>query len=202
MEMCHESIASSQTTALPIGNTSSDTGERHTICVWLIDDDDEIRELVADLLNRQSRIVCPRQFSTTDEALEALEHEIAPDSLLLDVNLGRQNGIEAIRPIKARAPSTKVLMFTTFFDGHVESAAREAGAAGFLLKSYEVQEIVRLIIAADEGNERAGLFCSRSLRTKTATLRHHGGVSANPNGATRHRKPLGLLRALASILTL
>jgi DNA-binding NarL/FixJ family response regulator len=202
MEMCHDSIATSGMTNRPVQDRSLGAAERHTISVWLVDDDDDIRELMADLLNRQSRIVCPRQFSTTTAALEALAHETPPDVLLLDVNLGRQNGVEAIGPIKAQAPSTKVLMFTTFFDGLAESAAREAGASGFLLKSYDVQEVVGLIIAAHEGNERAGLFSTRSFRAKTGRSHAGGGAPASPNNVIPYRSPLSFLRALASILTL
>ena len=78
--------------------------------------------------------------------------------ILLDVHLGGQSGLSAIRPIKKLAPSVKVLMMTMFSNGHYEAEAFHSGASGFLLKSYGIDEIAKLIHEAHCNPGALGLF--------------------------------------------
>jgi DNA-binding NarL/FixJ family response regulator len=57
------------------------------------------------------------------------------------------DGIEAIRPIKDLAPSTKVFILTNFFDDRHKKSALAAGASGFLLKRNSPTHIVAAIRA-------------------------------------------------------
>ena len=130
----------------------------------------------------------------------ALATETPPDALLLDINLGKKSGLDAIRPIKSCAPVTHVLMFTTFFDRELECQALEAGASGFLLKSYDVQEIVRLIIAAKEGREGAGLFSSWSRRPRTKPQATSSVATPKMPRSVPPRRPLGFILAFFGAL--
>src|ERR1039458_10891330 len=80
--------------------------------VWLVDDNDQIRTMVAELLSLQSGIECARHFSSPDELLSTLASKPGPDVILLDVQMGERNGLDAVRPIKSLARATRVLMFT------------------------------------------------------------------------------------------
>ena len=51
--------------------------------------------------------------------------------ILLDINLGGQSGLSAIRPIKKLAPSVKVLMLTMFSNSHYEMEAFQLGCKRF-----------------------------------------------------------------------
>ena len=117
--------------------------------VWLVDDDDSYRTLLAELLTAQQGIHCPRQFDSPDAALSALASKTGPDVLLLDIQMRDRNGLDAIRPIKSLARSTRVLMLTTFYDGGSHSRAIEEGASGFLLKNCEVRQLVEDIRKPD-----------------------------------------------------
>lgn len=132
------------------------------IKVWLVDDDDSFRTLLASVLDRQQGIDCPRQFNSPDAALSALASKTGPDVLLLDVHLRDRNGLDAIRPIKSLARSTRVLMLTTFYDSHCHSRALEEGASGFLLKTSELQQLVRDIRKPDA----PGIGRPQSRRTR------------------------------------
>jgi DNA-binding NtrC family response regulator len=113
--------------------------------VWLVDDSVEIRGLVADLLASQG-LIRPKEFSSPKPMLEALaQADSKPDAILLDVHMGEENGLDAIRPIKSLSRSTRVLMFTTFFDETSKVRAMREGASDFLLKSYSVEEILKHI---------------------------------------------------------
>jgi DNA-binding NarL/FixJ family response regulator len=78
--------------------------------------------------------------------------------IILDVHLGGQSGLSAIRPIKKLAPSVKVLMLTMFSNDHYEVEAFRSGASGFLLKSYGIDEITKLIHEAHYNPGAPGLF--------------------------------------------
>jgi DNA-binding NarL/FixJ family response regulator len=132
------------------------------IKVWLVDDDDGFRTLLAGLLAKQQGIVCPRHFNSPDAVLGALASETGPDVLLMDIQMRHQNGLDAIRPIKSLARSTRVLMLTSFYDSFRHSRAIEEGASGFLLKRWELHELVEHIRKPDA----SGVSRPRRRRTR------------------------------------
>jgi DNA-binding NarL/FixJ family response regulator len=131
-------------------NERTATVDGDPIRIWLVDDSDEYRSLMAELLASEHGFDCARQFSSPTAVLDALGHELPPDVILLDIRMRGQNGLDAIRPIKAIAPSTRVVMLTTFSDSHATARALRDGASDLLLKSYELGEIARRIHQAVE----------------------------------------------------
>lgn len=113
--------------------------------VWLVDDNDQLRTLVGELLDREGGIQCTRQFSGPDELLSTLASKPGPDVILLDVQMGERNGLDAVRPIKSLTPATRVLMFTTCFDPLWRERALNDGASDYLLKSYEMKKVAARI---------------------------------------------------------
>jgi DNA-binding NarL/FixJ family response regulator len=116
--------------------------------IWLVDDDLSCCEQVARLLNAEPRVNCSRSFSSASALLATLGQESPPDAILLDVQMPDMNGIEAIRPIKNLAPSTRVLMLTTFLDHRLKEQSLAAGAADFLLKRHSPAQIIAAVRAA------------------------------------------------------
>jgi|ERR1043166_5951883 DNA-binding NarL/FixJ family response regulator len=110
--------------------------------LWLVDDDDGMRSLMAELIDRSGAIECSQQFYSAEGALDALAHELPPDIIVLDLNMGGMSGVEAIRPIKRLAKDTRAFIMTIFYDSIEASRARKAGAAGFILKRDDWDEIV------------------------------------------------------------
>jgi DNA-binding NarL/FixJ family response regulator len=105
--------------------------------VWLIEDHADSRRVLARVLNRALTMKCPRDFSTCEEAIEALRSQPPPDVILLDVGLPGMNGIEGIPHLKALAPSAHVIMLTVFDDQEKVFNAICAGASGYLLKTAD-----------------------------------------------------------------
>ena len=136
------------------------SGDRNlkSMRIWMVDDNATFRCLLADLLDAEAGLKCERQFWSPPEVLEALSHEMAPDIILLDIEMGEHNGLDAIRPIKALAPDTHVLMLTTFSGpGSRERAFRE-GASDFMLKSWSIPKITAHMHQAMEFGSVAGLM--------------------------------------------
>ncbi len=138
--------------------------ERRVLRVWVADDNAALRVLFAQLLNQQPTLRCTGQFPSANAVLAALAEERPPDVVLLDANLQGQGGLRAIRRIKKMARSVKVLMLAMFSSSWSELQALRAGASGFLLRSYEFDDIVRLIREAHRNPGAPCLFPSLPLR--------------------------------------
>lgn len=129
-----------------------------TARVWLVDDNANFRSLLAALLDGEGGFECERQFSNPEEALEALAHETAPDVILLDIEMGEYNGLDAIRPLKLAAKDVHVLMLTTFAAPGTRERAFREGASDFMLKSWSPTEIATHVRQAMEFGSVAGLL--------------------------------------------
>jgi len=84
--------------------------------VWLIEDHADSRRVLARVLNRSAKLLCPCAFASCEEALAALKVKPAPDVVLLDIGLPGMNGIEGIPHLKALAPATHIIILTVFDD--------------------------------------------------------------------------------------
>ena len=90
--------------------------ETEKIAVWLIEDHDDCRRMVARVINQIPGMNCPHVFSNVEDALVKLEREPKPRIVLTDVGLPGMNGIDGVREIKSRSPSTDVIVLTVYDD--------------------------------------------------------------------------------------
>jgi len=126
--------------------------------VWLVDDHSGFRGLLAGILEGEGGISCERQFANPADLLETLKDVAPPDIILLDIQMGDYNGLDAIRPIKAMAAETHVMMLTTFSQPGSREQAFRAGASDFILKSSPPSYIAKRIRQAMEFGTAAGLL--------------------------------------------
>src|SRR5882757_9907518 len=120
------------------------------INVWLVDDNQSLRGILREMLNQCEGFQCQATFHSPNAVLSALASKTGPDVILLDIQMGEACGLDAIRPIKALSRSTQVLMFTTFFDVDQKKKALTAGASGFLLKRFPIEQILDSIQEASK----------------------------------------------------
>ncbi len=69
----------------------------------------------------------------------------------MDLVMPKLGGVEAMRALRERVPGTRVIVLTSFIDDEHLLPAMRAGAAGYLLKNVQPQELARAIRAADAG---------------------------------------------------
>lgn len=152
-----EIVGTTKTTSTTAVRT---TGREMTssVRIWMVDDNSTFRSLLANLLNEEDGIHCERQFSSPAGILDALTEENAPDVILLDIQMGEYNGLDAIAPIKLLAKKTHVLMLTTLAGPSARERAFREGASDFLLKSWSLAEIVTHIRQVMEFGPVAGLL--------------------------------------------
>ncbi len=121
---------------------TSNPDPRTTLNVWLVDDHKGVRSALKDLLSHCKEVRCTREFHSPNAVLSALASQPGPDAILLDIQMGEANGLDAIRPIKALSRQTQVVMFTTCFDSESKQRAITNGATDFLLKGSTFEKII------------------------------------------------------------
>jgi hypothetical protein len=100
-------------------------------------------------------------YGSGEEAVDKIPDEI-PDVVLMDINMGKMSGIEAVRIIKEKCPSIQFMMCTVYEDDEKIFDALAAGASGYILKKTKSAELVAAIRDLYEGGApMSGQIASR-----------------------------------------
>ncbi len=129
------------------------------IDVCIIDDDKEIRESLAILINSREGFVCTRTYETCDKAIEDLNN--APDTVLMDIEMPGTNGIEGVRILKGKFPATEFIMLTINEDSEVVFDSLCAGASGYLKKNTPPERIMNAIEEVVNGGSPMNMEIAR-----------------------------------------
>jgi two-component system nitrate/nitrite response regulator NarL len=114
------------------------------IRVLVVDDHPVVHDGVALLVERTRSIAVAGCARSGREAID-MAGELQPDVVLLDLRLPDMLGSEAVRAIRKRAPGAAVLIFTAHPDHAALEAAREAGAAGMVVKDVTRSDLAEAI---------------------------------------------------------
>jgi len=121
-----------------------------SIRLLVADDHPVVRDGLVAMLSTQPDLVVVGEAATGAEAVERAA-ALAPDVILLDLEMPGMDGVEALRQIRAARPDAPVIVFTAFdTDERIMSAVR-AGAQGYLLKGAPRDELFKAIRVVSEG---------------------------------------------------
>ena len=118
--------------------------------ILLVDDHEVVRLGLRALLERHPNFEVVAEAGTAREALECVQ-EHAPDVVIMDIRLPGTSGIDACQEITQRFPDTKVIMLTSYAEDEMLFSAIRAGAAAYVLKQIDGQDLVRAIEAVGRG---------------------------------------------------
>jgi len=120
------------------------------IRVLTVDDHPALRDGIAAIIGIERDMVLVGEASNGAEAVAAF-HNLRPDVTLMDLQMPKMGGLEAIIAIRSQAPNARVIVLTTYH-GDVQAArALKAGASAFLLKSSLRTELLDTIRAVHAG---------------------------------------------------
>lgn len=137
--------------------------------VVVADDQPLIRSSLRALLDDAPDIEVVAEAGDGEEAVRAVVRH-RPDVVVMDVRMPRMDGLEATRVIRRDHPGTAVVVLTTYdLDEYVFRAVR-AGAAGFLLKDGDADELVRGVRAAVSGESVVAPHSLRALLDEFARV--------------------------------
>ena len=131
------------------------TGEGGPLRVFLVDDHANVRAGERGYLELAGGIAVAGEACDGQQAIDAiavLEPAGAlPDVVLMDLVMPGMDGIETTRRIRARWPEIEVVAVTSFLEETKVRSALEAGAAGYLLKDADADQVAAAIRAAAAG---------------------------------------------------
>ena len=120
------------------------------IRVVVVDDHTLVRQGIVGLLASQSDIDVVGQAGNAREAMAVIA-SVAPDVVLMDIALPGQSGLDATREIRDRFPAVQVLVVTIHDREDYLFQALRAGAAGYVLKGAEVQDLLEAVRTVQRG---------------------------------------------------
>ena len=118
------------------------------IRVAIVDDHPVFRDGTAAILAREPDIDVVGVGGSLDEAAAILSANEPPDVLILDVRLGDDSGL---RLFPSAGERTAVVLFSAFDYPQYQQVAMRLGAAGFVAKSIETEELIRSVRMAAAG---------------------------------------------------
>ena len=141
-----------------------------TVRIVIADDQQLVRAGFAMILSTYDDIEVVAEATNGHEAV-TLASSLAPDVVLMDIQMPGLTGIEATRRI-IRDTHTRVLILTTFdLDEYVYEALR-AGATGFLLKDTPPEQLVAAVRTAQRGDALLAPSVTRRLIEEFTQPRH------------------------------
>ena len=134
----------------------AEEGTSESIRVFLVDDHRVVRSGVSAYLQEIDDMDVVGVAGDGQQAVDriaALEPtDLMPDVVLMDMVMPVMDGITATRHIKSRWPTVEVVAMTSFVEEPMVRDALEAGAAGYLLKDADSDEVGHAIRAALAGH--------------------------------------------------
>lgn len=157
--------------------------------VFIADDHLLFRDGIISLLEADGHDVVGQagEGQTAVDKVTALK----PDLVLLDINMPRTNGIDALRQIKAALPQTKVVMLTVSDDDATLVNAIKAGADGYLLKHLNAHEFLEML----NGLQRGEAAITRSLTMRL--LKHMADQEPAADHSVLSEREIEILQLVA-----
>lgn len=112
--------------------------------LFIVDDSAAIRHRLVDML---SRIEGVRVVGEATNAPQAVVDILAlrPDSVLLDLDLGGSSGMHVLKSVHPQMPDVKFVVLTNHSEPQYRRACQRAGAAYFLDKSTEFEQVRQVV---------------------------------------------------------
>ncbi len=120
------------------------------IKVSIVEDDREISEGMAFLINSSETAVCISTHPTAEEALKQIPI-LKPNVVLMDIKLQQMSGIDCTRKLKGLLPQVQILMLTMYEDSELVFNSILAGASGYLVKRTPPAKVLEAIQEISNG---------------------------------------------------
>ena len=135
-----------------------------SITLAIVEDLDEVRDGLKNFLALSKEFRILDTFRTAEEASDSIPR-LKPDIVIMDISLPGMNGIECIRQVKDKTPSTQFMMFTVYENDEKVFEALKAGASGYLLKNTGLVQLIESLKELHDGGSPMSANIARKLVT-------------------------------------
>ena len=145
-----------------------------SIRLLIVDDHPVVRDGLSGIFAGDPDFEVVGQAGNGAEAVKQAQ-ELHADVVLMDLRMPEMGGVEAIKQLRQRMPSARVIVLTTYDTDNEVLSAIEAGATGFLLKDAPREDLIRAVRAAHRGESVlspsvAGRLMGRARRPATDAI--------------------------------
>ena len=145
------------------------------IRVALVEDNKKLRQQLETLIASAPGFGCAGTFPDAESALTGLP-ALAPDVVLMDIQLPKMSGVDCVARLIALLPAVKIVMLTAYDDSDHIFQALQNGASGYLLKRTPPAELLRSIADVQNGgapmNSHIARLVVQSFHRRGPSPRH------------------------------
>ncbi len=119
--------------------------------VLIADDASFMRQMIRDIIE-------PEGWEVVGEAADGVEvlekfRKLHPDVVMMDIVMPKRSGIDAVKAIKAEAPSARIVMCSALGQESLVSEALAAGARDFIVKPFKPDVVLATLAKVAEKAE-------------------------------------------------
>ena len=131
-----------RSTELRKDSTGDAAASPAVVRVMIVDDQQPFRAAARAVLERVSGFQLVAEVDSGEEAVAACASS-APDLVLMDINMGALDGIEATKLITAADPSIRVILVSTYAIDDLPPGARTSGSIAYVNKDELSPKVIR-----------------------------------------------------------
>jgi len=171
----------------PRAPTGSDAQARSNIRLLLVDDNGLFLQVL-------HRLLISRGFSVAGVASSGREaigqaRMLQPDIILMDVEMPDMGGLEATSAIMDERPDARIVMLTVAEDDETLFDAVRRGAAGYLLKDVDIDQLSQYILGLMRGEAALSpVLAQRVLSALASQMRQDSSIQPDPSSILTHHQ--------------
>lgn len=172
---------------------SPETGSDELLSVLIADDEAVVRETISIYVNSAPDMQVVGTAADGRAAVQMAE-TLRPDIILMDIQMPRVDGVEAVAEVLRLLPRTHVVMITTFTSREAVVPALRAGALGYVLKSDPPERLLSAVREAVAGRTQ---LSPEALEAVVGHLRESDNRASLPASVTLTARESEVLNHLA-----
>lgn len=146
------------------------------IKVFLVEEHQIVRKGIRAILDKETSIEVVGEAGNGREALTLIRKQI-PDIALMAIRMPEMNGVVATHKIRRDQPKVKIIALSCVDDHKVVISMLKAGAAGYVLKTCNTDELVKAIRSVYEGHtyicsQIGGIIVEELVKEKSSENNH------------------------------
>ncbi len=136
-------------------STNSADPAMKRIRILLVDDHEVLRQGLCLILAQEDDFEVVGEAGNSKAAV-TLAMELQPDIVLLNIFLGKTNGLDIAKQLQHICPNTHIVMFTGYSEENLLFDAIRMGVHGYLLKTMPVDDLISALRAVQQGERVIG----------------------------------------------
>ncbi|WP_171004157.1 response regulator transcription factor [Kocuria sp. 2SI] len=172
---------------------SPEPGSDELLSVLIADDEAVVRETISIYVNSAPDMQVVGTAADGRAAVQMAE-TLRPDIILMDIQMPRVDGVEAVAEVLRLLPCTHVVMITTFTSREAVVPALRAGALGYVLKSDPPERLLSAVREAVAGRTQ---LSPEALEAVVGHLRESDNRASLPASVTLTARESEVLNHLA-----